>query len=270
MSSDLFEIIIPSVAFLMAFFLAYTLLEMGITLFLNAFIFRHWGFAAQATDPRPTQDSGHIELGICLFISAFVITMVCYSRIFDILLSSSAEVRVFTLELFLAMLLVYSLTTHQLQQNNFVKKIHKYLFFYLSSIVFVLSTLFANQYYETYKNYIHANLIAPLAGEHPMTLESRERKRLLALFRHQIYNDLCPRTDYTTVYKSGRVTNFVYVVTHPDLSIADKPILRSNLKDYLSGRLCTSKDISFLLTDHGQWYWVVEGTRIAQSITQKG
>ncbi|MBI5755198.1 hypothetical protein HZA41_03205 [Candidatus Peregrinibacteria bacterium] len=264
MSSDIFEIIIPSVAFFLGFFLAYMLLEILVLLFLNRFFFRYWGISAEMIDIPRIQRNHRIELAICLFISFFILALIYFSQVIGILLTSTVEVRVFVLEIFLSLLLIYLITTHHLVKDDFIQKTHKYLFFYISSIVFIFTIILSNQNYENYKNYIHASIIHPLTANRSMILESKERRRLLTEFRQKIYSDLCPRVDFSTYYKNGRVVNFVYVVTHPDLKIAGRPIIRSNLKDYLSGRLCSNDKTSFLLTDHGQWYWVIEGQRIAK------
>jgi hypothetical protein len=264
MSSDLFEIILPSFAFFASFFLLYTILEMLTALSLNLIIFHYWGFATEVADLPKMKRNRRIELAIALFIALFIVSLVLYSRVLEVLLASTIEIRVFALEVFLAMILIYMITTHELLDDNFIRKAHKYLYFYMSAIVFVAMIIFSGRYYETYKNYIHVNLIYPMTEGRSMTLESSERKRLLAEFRHMIYKRLCPEADFSSYYRSGRVVNFVYVVTHPDLKIAKKPLLATDLKAHLSGRLCSSGNTSFLLTDYGQWYWVIQGERIAK------
>jgi hypothetical protein len=265
MNSDLFEIILPSFAFFVGFFLLYTILEMLVTLSLNLIIFRYWGFATEVTDPPRIKRNRRIELAICLFIALSVVTIVCYSRVIDVLLASEIEVRVFALEVFLAMLFIYMVTTHELLEDHFIKKAHKYLYFYISSIVFVLAILFSNRYYADYQDYIHATLFFKSDQSQSLILSREERDRNLMVFREMIYNGLCPEADFSSYYRSGRVMNFVYVVTHPDLKIAQKPLLTTNVKAHLSGRLCSSGNTSFLLTDYGQWYWVIQGERIAKN-----
>ena len=265
MNSEIFEIILPSLSFFAGFFLVYSILEMLVALSLNLVIFRYWGFAAEVTDLPKIRKNRRIELAIALFIAFSIVGLVFYSRVIELLLKSAIEVRVFALEVFLAMLFIYLITTHQLLEDSFIRKAHKYLYFYMSSIVFVAVVIASNRYYEAYRDYIHANLFFKSNQTQTMTLNRKERDQHLALFREMVYNGLCPEADFSSYYRSGRVMNFVYVVTHPDLKIATKPLLSTNVKAHLSGRLCSSGNTSFLLTDHGQWYWVIQGERVAQN-----
>jgi hypothetical protein len=265
MSSELFEIILPSLAFFLGFFLVYTLLELIVALSLNVVIFRYWGFAAKETDLPKLKRNFRIELGVSLFIALSIVALVLKSRVIELLLASLIEVRLFALEVFLGMIFLYLVTTHELLEDTFVRKVHKYLYFHMSSVVFVAMIFFSNHYYGLYQDYINANLFAKTDKGITLTLNSQERKAHLELFRDMIFQGLCPVADFSSYYRSGRVMNFTYVVTHPDLKIAEKPLLVSDIEAHLSGRLCSKGNISFLLTDHGQWYWVTQGERVAQN-----
>lgn len=265
MSSELFEIIIPSIGFFAAFFLAYLLVEMMVVVILNRLIFRAWGIATQITDYPKLKRNHRLELGVSLFIAFSTIALVLRSRLIELLLVSQLGTRLFALEAFLGMVLIYSITTHQLVRDDFIQKVHKYLYFYLSSIVFVVCIILADRYYGTFQNYIRANIIVPIANDRSLVMENKLRQELLADFRYRVKKGTCPRVDFTTPNQIGIVRNMVYVTTHPDLNISKTPILRSNPRDYLTGWLCDDLRASFLLTEHGQWYWVVQEGRIAMN-----
>ncbi len=264
-SSDLFEIILPSFAFFVGFFLIFTMLELLATLALNIVIFHYWGFYVAKKDFPTLERNRRIELGISLLIASLILVMVRYSKILDVLLSSVAEVRVFAVEVFLTMLLVYLITTRELLDDDLIKKAHKYLYFLMSSVIFVSVVLFSHAYYTPYKDYVHINVFLPMTQERKLYLANEERQRLLAEFREMIYKQLCPEADFSSYYRSGKTVSFSYIVTQPDLKIALKPLSRGNLKAYTSGHLCSNGNISFLLTDYGQWYWVVPNEMIAQN-----
>jgi len=264
MDSDLFEIILPSFAFFVGFFLAYALLEMLFTLSLNIVIFHYWGFHVASDELPRLRHNRRIELAVCLFFALLIVAMGCYSRILDVLLSSAAEVRVLALEVFLSMVLIYQITTRELLDDNLIKKAHKYLYFVLSSVAFVAVILFSNEYYGAYKNYIHSNIILPLTEDRSLYMGNSERQKLLTDFRQMIYSQLCPEADFSSYYRSGRVVSFAYIVTQPDLKIATKPLSKGNVKGYTSGRLCSNGKVSFLLTDYGQWYWIILGEMVAK------
>lgn len=263
MSSELFEIIIPSIGFFAAFFLTYLLLEMLVVVVLNRLIFRTWGIATQIADYPKLQRNHRIELGVSLFIAVSIIALVLRSRVIELLLVSQLGTRLFALEAFLGMILIYSITTHQLVRDDFIRKVHKYLYFYLSSIVFVACIILADQYYGIFQDYIRANIIVPIAHDRSLVLENNLRQELLSDFRYRIQKGTCPRVDFTTPNEIAVVRNMVYVTTHPDLNISKTPILHSNPRDYLTGWLCDDRRASFLLTEHGQWYWVIEDKQIA-------
>jgi hypothetical protein len=265
MSSDIFEIIFPSFAFFVGFFLVYTMLEMVVALSLNIVIFHYWGFYVGTADLPRLRRNRRMELIVGLFLAALMIALVCYSRVFDVLLASRIEIRVFALEVFLGMVLIYLVTTEELIDDDLVKKAHKYLYFTMSVVAFVAVILFANRYYNDYKNYIHANLVIPLTQGHTLYVDSEERQKLLTEFRQMIYKNQCPEADFSSYYRSGEPISFFYIVTQPDLRIAPNPMLSSDLKAHTSGRLCNNGSRSFLLTDHGQWYWVVIGNLIAKN-----
>jgi hypothetical protein len=264
MSSDLFEIILPSFAFFMGFFLLFTLLELLVTLSLNIVIFHYWGFYIAKKDLPTLERNRRTELGISLFIASLILAMVHYSRIFDALFSAVVEVRVFAFEVFLSMMLIYLITTRELLDDDLIKKAHKYLYFVMSSAIFISVVLLANAYYAPYKDYIHYNVFLPMAQNRRLYLASAERERLLVEFRQMVYKQLCPQADFSEYYRSGRTVSFAYIVTQPDLKIALKPLSRGNIKGYTSGHLCSNGKTSFLLTDYGQWYWVTSGEMIAQ------
>jgi hypothetical protein len=62
------------------------------------------------------------------------------------------------------------------------------------------------------------------------------------------------------------VVNLVYVTTHDDLRTDPLPINHYDPKEYLSGRACSKGDTTFLITEHGQWYWVIDEDRIREKI----
>jgi hypothetical protein len=256
MDSAFIEITIPSLCFFVAFFLAYLLLEMIVVVILNRFVFNHWGLVTETPDAPKPKKSYEVEVGTSLFIAVSIIFLVLKSRIVDLLLISNIGIRLFALEAFLGMVLIYSITTHQLVKNDFIKKIHKYLYFYLSTIVFVAVVIQVNQAYGILQDYLQTNIIHPYVTNRSLTLENKLTDELLTSFRHKVANHACPWVDLSTPDQLSKVQNMAYITTQADLDVAPKPINRKNPRDFLTGWLCTDPRASFLLTEHGEWYWM--------------
>ncbi len=265
MDSALIEITIPSLLFFLAFFLIYLILEMIVVVFLNAFFFRHWGLATETPDYPKLKRSFELETGISLFIAVSIVFLVLKSKIIDLLLISHIGIRLFALEAFLGMVLIYLITTRQLAKNDLIKKIHKYLYFYLSTIVFVAVVIQVNQAYSQLQNYLQTNIIHPYVTSRSVALENKLTDELLTSFRHKVSNHACPWVDLSTPDQISKVQNMAYITTHADLDVASTPINRKNPRDFLTGWLCTDPRASFLLTEHGEWYWVNQDGMVAQN-----
>jgi hypothetical protein len=259
MNLDLFEIIVPSLSFFVAFFLIYLILEMVVVVILNRLVFSHWGLMTETPNNPKLKRSYEAEVGISLFISVSIVFLVLKSRIVDLLLISHIGIRLFALQAFLGMVLIYLITTRQLIKNDFIKKIHKYLYFYLSAIVFVAVVIQVNQAYGRLQDYLQVNVIHPYVTHRSLTLENKLTDDLLTAFRHKVSNHACPWVDLSTPDQLSKVQNMAYLTTHADLDIASKPINRKNPRDFLTGWLCTDPRATFLLTEHGEWYWMHEG-----------
>ena len=257
MNSALIQITVPSLCFFVAFFLVYLILEMVVVLFLNGFFFHYWGLATETPNYPKLKKGFEVEVGISLFIAVSIIFLILKSRIVDLLLISPIGIRLFALEAFF-MVLIYLITTRQLVKNDLIKKIHKYLYFYLSTIVFVAVVIQVNQAFGLLQDYLQTNIIHPYVTSRSLLLENKLTDELLTAFRHKVSNHACPWVDLSTPDQLSKVQNMAYITTHADLDVASKPINRKNPRDYLTGWLCADPRASFLLTEHGEWYWMMD------------
>lgn len=258
MNSELFDVIIPSIAFFIAFFVAYSLVEALIILLLNRLIFRTWGFTPEKLIKSQELYGQKIKIGTLISIVILLVLLIRFTGLIGVLQAATPEVKVLAVETFLAMILIYLTTTRPLTRFDVERSIHKYLYVYLSIIVFTFTMLTADRSYASYKDFINANVTATIRGVE-QTLESREKDALVDEFRQQIYRGQCPETDFTKTSQKNGITNFVYVTTSSDLIRADVSYDDDlDVNKDLRGRLCTDGAQTFLLTDHGRWYWVIE------------
>ncbi len=257
MSSELFEIIIPSIAFFIAFFLTFTLIEMLIVVFLNGFVFKHWGFVVNVVMRVKVRHGKAIRLVMLSLMVIFIGVLLRYTAVLKVLLNASLEEKLYAGQILLVIILAYRLATRHLVELTFLKQIHRYLFVYFSVVVYVLMILLINNQYENYKRLINATIVHPIGENVKIVMENRKRKYLLNEFRRQIHNNRCPRTDLTEELKKGETKHFVYITDDPELAISnvttsDDPI------NYTIGRLCSYANETFLLTDNGLWFWVID------------
>ncbi len=247
----------PSIALFVLSFMIVIILELLVVLLLHRFIFNNWKFAVDVVFRSQVNHADIVKRVSLVFIALYLLVIVVFSDFFGILMTTSREVQIFAVELLLAMAFIYLRITRKLVELNFMKSIYRYLFVYISALIYVGSVITMSFAYEGYKDFINANLTAPIRDTIEYRIESNKRRELLREFRAQIYRSDCPLTDFTQI-KDPSSKHFVYVTTHLDLKTVDNPINPGDASSYLSGRLCTSeKGINFLLTEFGQWYWVI-------------
>lgn len=256
MSSDFREILIPSIAFFVAFFLSFSLIEAVIILALNRLMFRYWGFTVNVLIRSKALYGSQIRVATLITITLLTGGLLFFTSFLQILASATMEIKVFAVEIFLAMILIYLTTTRKLTQLFIEKQIHLYLYLYVSVILYVFMVIQANQSYAQYKNFINANVVSVTGGVERI-LESDQKGRLLKTFRNQVAEGGCTEVDFVQGAETTGVRHFVYVITDPDLARAQKALPEDEVDPFV-GRACTDGAETFLLTDYGKWYWVID------------
>jgi len=257
MSSELFEIIIPSIAFFFGFFLAFTLIEMMVVLVLNGFVFKHWSFVVDVVMRVKVRHGALVRFFTMVLIAVFIGLFLKYTAVLKILENATLEEKLYAGQTFLVILLTYRLATSQLMELTFLRQIHRYLFIYLSVVVYVLMILLVHSQYDNYQRLINATIVHPISENVKVVMENYQRKKILNEMRRLVHNDRCPRIDYSLDLTRGLTKHFIYVTTDPDLAISED-VSSDAPKNYTIGRACTYADETFLLTDYGQWFWVID------------
>lgn len=260
MASELTEIIIPSIAFFIAFLLVFLLAELFVVLLLNSFIYHQTSFVVNVVIRMQVRHGKLIRNITLAFMAAFLGILAITTPVFSVLQSAPPEEKMYAMEVLLVILLVYRIATRNLLELNFLKIIHRYLYIYLSAVVGVVLILVLHSQYDRYQQLINAKLVFPVTEQVKLVLENHKRKALLSEFRRQIHNGTCVRSNYVVNMTEGKVIHFVYVTSDPELSLV--PYRQQSLlgaQNMTMGRSCVSGNDTFLLTDYGQWYWVIEG-----------
>ncbi|MFH1012487.1 MAG: hypothetical protein V1760_01945 [Candidatus Peregrinibacteria bacterium] len=258
MSAEITDIIIPSICFFIAFFLGFLLVETLIILMLNRLMFHYWGFTVNVLMKSQQLYGKKIRMLTLAAVIILIALLLKFTALLSILRIATLEIKILAAETLLAMTLIYLTTTRQLPKLEVEKAIHKYLYIYLSVIVFTLTIIAADKSYADYKDFINANVTATV-GNVEKKLEQKKKDALLTEFRAQIYNGQCQEVNYIDEVRSAvGIKHFIFVATHPDLKRAatdfeDDP----SAEKYFRGRACTNGIETFLLTEHGRWYWVI-------------
>jgi|GEM_PF-1323376 len=267
MSSELTEIIIPSIAFFVGFLLAFYLIELFVILILNGFVYKHWSFVVDVV-MRVKVRHGKAARNITLAsIIILLVILFKYTAVIQALRDATMEEKLYAAQIILVIFLVYFGTTRYLTDLTFLKQIHRYLFIYFSMIVFVFMVLIVNQQYENYQRLINAKIVYPITKKTEVVMENYKRKKLLNEVRRMIHNGRCPRVDFTERLVQGEMMHFVYVTTDPALSISNITTSFDEAISLTVGRSCTYENETFLLTDHGQWFWVIDAEKLSKSFS---
>lgn len=258
MNSEIRDIIIPSIFYFIAFFVAFSLVETLIILFLNRLMFHWWGLTVEGLTQSKELHGKKIRWAVLFTIVIFSLALLAFTDFWSVLKAAKLPIKVLTLETLLGMILIYLSTTRRLPKLEIEKSIHKYLYLYLSIIVLVLTTIAADRNYERYQDFINANIKA-VAGGVERKIDAQEKSALIENFRKQLYQGGCEEKNYLDESGGPGVKNFVYVGTSDDLARAVTDF-ESDLDPakFFRGRACTNGVETFLLTEHGRWYWVID------------
>ena len=136
--SELTEIIIPSIAFFISFLLVFYLMELLIILFLNGFVLKHWAFVVDVVMRVKVRHGKVVQRSTLAFIVIFLVLLFKFTGVFQVLRDASTEEQFYAVQIVLVIFLVYRTGMRYLAELNFLKLIHRYLYFYFSVIIFVL------------------------------------------------------------------------------------------------------------------------------------
>lgn len=200
-----------------------------------------------------------IKWAVFLALATFVLGVIFYTPLINILISASKELQLFALVLALVMVLMYSINIRKSSHLNIEKKIYRVIFFVISIFLYIFILALTNESYESYAKYVQNQLITPAVKTVELAKEDREEGRLLKKFRQQYLNGGCQDADYTEIEGDQVIVkSFVLVASEPKLAFSSEPIDLEEPKNNLKGKKCTDGENTFLLTGQGNWYWITE------------
>ncbi|MBI5421734.1 hypothetical protein HZA44_01220, partial [Candidatus Peregrinibacteria bacterium] len=183
--------------------------------------------------------------------------VILFSPLLEILVTTGREMRLFALLLALVMALFYSINIRKTATLEVEKAIYRFVFFIVSLFIYVAVLVVAVKSYDGYVRLVSDAFINPTAIRLGQALAQREKERLLGQFRGMNAQGLCVATDYTDSKEVG-LKNFVWVEDEPALAFGSAKPDSENPKNFLKGKACTDEKNTFLLTEWGSWYWVIQ------------
>jgi len=245
---------VPLLAFFIAFFIAFSLLELMIIWILNGLEKKHWAFVID----RLIRAKVHYGKAIGLIATAgmaLVLLLILFATpFFSIFTAATPIVKNFSLILLLVMILIYFTTTRKMTRMALEKKVHGYIYFMISLILYAFIIIMADQSYNSYKGYMNTTFTEPVVSNVESALDKKEEERLHQQFRDYYLSGKCEDIDYTSLESEG-LLHFVFVTEDADL-VQSAP-LPDGAPPALKGKKCTDGENTFLLTEQGRWYWVI-------------
>ncbi len=250
--------ILPPLLFFVAFSVVFIFLELLLVFVLNSLGRKYWEFVIDVVIRSQVHHGKAIRYALVFVLAVVVAAVVLFTPLVEVLVRGSGEMRLFALILALVMAFFYLVTIRKASRMHIERVIYHVVFFLVSIALYIVILCIAEKSYGDYVRYVNANFINPTVETVGNVLENREKDRLLAQFRDMNAKGLCPEKDYTQSKEIG-LKNFIWVSDEPALAFGtSKPDSVNDPKGYLKGKVCTDGKSTFLLTEWGSWYWVIQ------------
>jgi hypothetical protein len=247
------EYLLTLLAFFIGFFAAFSVIELLIVFILNKLEKKHWEFVIDTLIRAKVHHGRAIEMIAIAGILIVLAVIWFLTPFFAVFGAAKPILKTFSFILLIVMVVIYFTTARKVVRLALERKVHQYIYFVISIIVFAFIVIMADQSYNAYQNYVHSQIVQPAVQTVQSTLDKNEETRLLAKFKEDYLAGRCEVVDYTSEEGVG-VRHFVFVKT--DIELASKQTVPSEI-DFFKGYRCTDGENTFLLTDEGKWYWVI-------------
>lgn len=243
--------ILPPLVFFLFFFLSFTLIELVFIFSLNRFISKYWEFAIDIIIRAKVHYGKIIKIVSLIFLLLLLFFVYTFTPFFEVLTSATPVLKNLSIILFVVILLIYFTTTRRMSKMALEKKVNKYIYFILSIVLYVGIVIIANSSYGSYQNYVNTKFINPTIEKVRATLNDQEKSQLLSQFKQDLKDGKCSFIDYSK-QNDGDMKHFIFIANDeitPDTLITETFVF--------SGQLCSDVENTFLLTENGEWYWVI-------------
>lgn len=244
--------IVPSLIFFLAFFVAFSLVELLFILLLNRLEKRNWEFVIDHLIRLKVHHGKLVSFIAAIGILILLGAVYLFTPFFTIIANLSGTLVVLSVCLIAVMLIIYITTTRKVIRLDLEKHVHGYMYFMISFILYVFIVTLSSQSYGVYQNYVNKRFVTTTLKGVQKQLDEKEEKKILNLFRKEIREGGCEYVDYTQKEGSG-LTHFIYVTTDEEFI----ETVGSVQEPLLKGKECSNEENTFLLNSKGKWYWVI-------------
>jgi hypothetical protein len=251
MSEDL----IPLITFFIGFFVAFSIIELFIIFALNRLSKKYWEFVIDELIRLKVHHGKLIQVMALIGIIAVLAFIWFLTPLSQVIGTATPILKTFSIILFVVMVVIYFMTTRKMTKMALEKRVHQYIYFVISIIIFAFVVIMMDQSYNSYQNYIQTQFVETAAQNIQATLDEQEEQRLIAQFKKDYLAGRCEEINYTEELTTG-LTHFVYIKTDLELASAQTVPVEEDMP-YLKGQKCTDGENTFLLNEEGKWYWVI-------------
>lgn len=248
------ENLVPLFAFFTAFFIAFSMLELMIIWILNKLEKKYWAFVIDRLIRAKIHYGKAIGLAAAAGMALVIIIILLATPFFDIFNATTPTIKTFSLILLSVMVLIYFTTTRKMARMALEKRVHGYIYFMISLVLYAFIIIMADQSYNSYKDYMNTTFTEPVVSNVESVLDKKEEERLHQKFRDYYLSGKCEDIDYAESNEGG-LLHFVLVAVDADLATT----VSTDSAIALKGKKCTDGENTFLLTENGGWYWVISG-----------
>ncbi len=246
--------LVPLLAFFIAFFIAFSLLELMIIYILSKLEKKHWAFVIDRLIRAKVHYGKAIGLIAAAGMALIIIGILFATPFLRVFMAATPIIKNFSLILLFVMILIYFTTTRKMTKMALEKKVHSYIYFMISIVLYAFIFIMADQTYNNYRSYMNQTFTQPAMETVGSAMDKREEEKLHQKFRELYLAGKCEDVDYEADHKGG-LLHFVLVAVDTDLATAAP----SDSALALKGKKCTDGKNTFLLTEQGGWYWVIAG-----------
>lgn len=260
MPNFVYELIIPNLLFFVVIFLIFSILEGAIVLFLQWLEKKthDWLMVLMLKVYRHYRKVRVMFQGVGLFIAAVVIWL---AWSFFVKTAGKPEITVTAIVLLVVITLVYFILTHLRGELSMRKSGDRVLYVALSLVLYFFILVLVDQKFPDYQRFVYKNVVNPAVEQVVSQLDANKKEDLLNQFRAMVKNGQCPFKDYREDKNTNVIHNFIYMTTDFNLKTAKGPSIPDSAVAVLKGKNCTNSTETFLLTDHGVWYWVIDTSK---------
>lgn len=260
METGLSKLVIPGLLFFAMIFVFFFITETFIVVFLSWFeekkhdwlmifmlrVYKHYR-----------------AISILLKIIAILIIILAIWLMWPILVSiaDKPEVSILAVMMLAIITLLYFILTQVQGKLSIQKHGSKILYIILTMVLYFFILILMDQKFPNYRHYLYENVVSPTALAAETKLEAYKKKSLLNDFRKIAKEGKCKYKDYHYEKDDDVVYNFIYIKTDIEFRAKKSPRIPGSNVSTIQGLNCTKGEDTFLVTDYGDWYWVIEAEK---------